>query len=118
MTSIISEMLMKVIQKKKMEHISLYYMGVNAGAFLGIMLCGYIGEKISWSWGFGLAGIFMFFGMLQFYFSQNIFGEIGLKPTAESKADQKQKIQIQETHSKIRIANYCDMCCFRIAVDY
>jgi hypothetical protein len=32
-------------------------MGVNAGAFLGIMLCGYIGEK-TWV---GLAGIFMFF---------------------------------------------------------
>lgn len=62
-------------------------MGVNAGAFLGIMLCGYIGEKISWSWGFGLAGIFMFFGMLQFYFTQNIFGNIGLKPTAASKQE-------------------------------
>jgi proton-dependent oligopeptide transporter, POT family len=55
-------------------------MGVNAGAFLGIMLCGYIGEKVSWSLGFGLAGIFMFFGMLQFYFTQNIFGQVGLSP--------------------------------------
>nr|HMQ45345.1 MFS transporter [Mariniflexile sp.] len=36
--------------------------------------------------GFGLAGIFMFFGMLQFWLSQNIFGDIGLKPTVESKA--------------------------------
>jgi POT family proton-dependent oligopeptide transporter len=47
---------MKVTQKRKME-LTHYIMGVNAGAFLGIMLCGYIGEKISWSWGFGLAGI-------------------------------------------------------------
>lgn len=73
--------------EKKDGAFSLYYMGVNAGAFLGIMLCGYIGEKISWSWGFGLAGIFMFFGMLQFYFTQNIFGEIGMKPTAASKQE-------------------------------
>ena len=57
-------------------------MGVNAGAFLGIMLCGYLGEKVSWSYGFGLAGIFMFFGMLQFWFAGPLFGDIGEKPLA------------------------------------
>jgi POT family proton-dependent oligopeptide transporter len=55
-------------------------MGINAGAFLGILLCGYIGEKVGWSYGFGLAGIFMFLGMMQFYFAQGIFGDIGMKP--------------------------------------
>ena len=59
---------------------TIFYMGINAGAFLGILLCGYLGEKVGWHWGFGLAGIFMFFGMLQFYFAQGIFGSIGLKP--------------------------------------
>jgi POT family proton-dependent oligopeptide transporter len=58
-------------------------MGVNAGAFLGILLCGYIGEKVGWSYGFGLAGIFMFLGMLQFSFAQKIFGNIGLSPKKE-----------------------------------
>jgi POT family proton-dependent oligopeptide transporter len=50
-------------------------MGLNAGDFLR-SLCGYIGEKISWSWEFGLAGIFMFFGMLQFYFTQDILEKL------------------------------------------
>ena len=59
---------------------TIFYMGINAGAFLGILLCGYLVEKVGWHWGFGLAGIFMFFGMLQFYFAQEIFGSIGLKP--------------------------------------
>ena len=59
---------------------TIFYMGINAGAFLGILLCGYIGEKIGWHFGFGLAGIFMLFGMLQFYFAQTIFGKIGLSP--------------------------------------
>ena len=59
---------------------TIFYMGINAGAFLGILLCGYLGETIGWHWGFGLAGIFMFFGMLQFWFAQGIFGNIGLKP--------------------------------------
>jgi POT family proton-dependent oligopeptide transporter len=46
-------------------------------------LCGYIGEKINWHYGFGLAGIFMLFGMLQFYFGQGIFGKMGDKITQE-----------------------------------
>ena len=81
MTSIVSHMYKDHPEKKDGAY-TIFYMGVNAGAFLGIMLCGYIGEKVSWSWGFGLAGIFMFFGMLQFYFTQKIFGDIGTKPTA------------------------------------
>lgn len=85
MTSIISEMYRDRPEKKDGAY-TIFYMGVNAGAFFGILLCGYLGEKVGWSWGFGLAGIFMFFGMLQFWLSQNIFGDIGLKPTAESKA--------------------------------
>ena len=55
-------------------------MGVNAGAFFGILLCGYLGEMVGWSWGFGLAGIFMLFGLLQFWKAQDIFGEVGKVP--------------------------------------
>ncbi|TCD01480.1 peptide MFS transporter [Pedobacter psychroterrae] len=82
MTSIVSH-IYKDHPEKKDGAYTIFYMGVNAGAFLGIMLCGYIGETVSWSWGFGLAGIFMFFGMLQFYFTQGIFGDVGRKPTKE-----------------------------------
>ncbi len=68
---------------KKDAGYTIFYMGINAGAFLGSLLCGYLGEKIGWHYGFGLAGVFMFFGMLQFYFGQKIFGTIGDKPTKE-----------------------------------
>ena len=85
MTSIISEMYKDRPEKKDGAY-TLFYMGVNAGAFFGILLCGYLGEKVGWTYGFSLAGIFMFFGMLQFWLSQNIFGDIGLKPNKESKA--------------------------------
>src|SRR5690606_2725575 len=79
MTSIISEMYKEKPEKKDGAY-TIFYMGVNAGAFLGILLCGYLGEKIGWSWGFGVAGIFMLFGLLQFWFAQGIFGGIALKP--------------------------------------
>lgn len=79
MTSIISHMYAERPNKKDGAY-TIFYMGVNAGAFLGILLCGYLGEQVGWSIGFGLAGIFMLFGMLQFWMSQGIFGDIGLKP--------------------------------------
>jgi POT family proton-dependent oligopeptide transporter len=88
MTSIISEMYADRPEKKDGAY-TIFYMGVNAGAFFGILLCGYLGEKVGWSWGFGLAGIFMFLGTLQFWLSQNIFGNIGLKPTKEAKRIEK-----------------------------
>lgn len=75
-TSIISEMYAGKEDKKDGAY-TIFYMGVNAGAFLGILLCGYLGEKIGWSWGFGVAGIFMLFGLLQFWLIQGIFGDIG-----------------------------------------
>ena len=71
-------------EKKKDAAYTIFYMGINAGAFLGILLCGYIGEKVGWNYGFGLAGIFMFLGMMQFGLAQKIFGTIGLSPKKEA----------------------------------
>lgn len=79
MTSILSE-IYKDHPEKKDGAYTIFYMGVNSGSFFGILLCGYLGEQVGWSLGFGLAGIFMFFGLVQFWLSQNIFGNIGLKP--------------------------------------
>ncbi|WP_431472680.1 peptide MFS transporter [Nonlabens sp. SCSIO 43208] len=84
MTSIISKMYEGHDEKKDGAY-NIFYMGVNAGAFLGIMLCGWLGENVGWSYGFGLAGIFMLLGMIQFYFAQPLFGNIGEKPKNEKK---------------------------------
>lgn len=79
-TSIISEMY-KGKESKKDGAYTIFYMGVNAGAFFGMMLCGYLAENYGWSWGFGLAGVFMFLGMLQFLLAGKLFGSVGAKPT-------------------------------------
>ena len=79
MTSIISEMY-KDLPEKKDGAYTIFYMGVNAGAFFGMMLCGYLAEKIGWSWGFGLAGIFMLLGSFQFWLAKPLFGTIGDVP--------------------------------------
>jgi len=82
---------------KKDAGYTIFYMGINAGAFLGSLLCGYLGEKIGWHYGFGLAGIFMFFGMLQFYFGQKIFGVIGNDPNKVDENATKEVVEEEET---------------------
>ena len=84
-TSIISEMYEGKSDKKDGAY-TIFYMGVNAGAFFGMMLCGYLAEKIGWSWGFGLAGIFMLLGTLQFWLAKPLFGKIGGVPDKELEA--------------------------------
>lgn len=79
-TSMISTMY-KGKNEKKDGAYTIFYMGVNAGAFFGMMLCGYLGENFGWSWGFGLAGIFMMLGCLQFWLAKPIFGNIGAPPS-------------------------------------
>ena len=101
MTSILSHMYVKHPEKKDGAY-TLFYMGVNAGAFLGIMLCGYLGEKVGWSWGFGLAGVFMFLGMIQFHLSRNIFGQIGDQPAGgEASAADIAEITTEENGGKL-----------------
>ena len=80
MTSMISEMY-KGKESKKDGAYTIYYMGVNAGAFFGMMLCGYLAENIGWSYGFGLAGIFMLGGLVQFWLAKDLFGQIGERPS-------------------------------------
>jgi POT family proton-dependent oligopeptide transporter len=68
-SSIVGQLYPSISDKKDSAY-AIFYMGINSGAFLGILMCGYIGETIGWHWGFGLAGIFMFFGTLQFFFAK------------------------------------------------
>ena len=90
--------------KRKDGGYTIFYMGINAGAFLGILLCGYIGEKVGWHLGFGLAGIFMFFGMLQFWFAQKIFGDIGITPKKLAEAQPADKDpKLNQGFSKVEI---------------
>lgn len=83
MTSILSEMY-KAFPEKKDGAYTIFYMGVNAGAFFGMMLCGYLASNLGWHFGFGLAAIFMFLGTLQFWLAKPLFGTIGEVPKKEN----------------------------------
>lgn len=99
MVSIVSE-IYKEYPKKKDAAYTIFYMGVNSGSFFGMLLCGYLAEKIGWSWGFGLAGIFMFLGTLQFAFATPLFGKIGKRPKKEALPAEKTDISAQNDQEK------------------
>ena len=61
---------------------TIFYMGINMGAFLGPLICGYLGEEVNWNAGFGAAGVGMLFGVFQYRFSANRLGEAGLHSSA------------------------------------
>jgi POT family proton-dependent oligopeptide transporter len=61
---------------------SIYYMGINLGALLSPLACGYVGERIGWRLGFGLAGLGMLVGLIQYSFGGKYLGSAGLHPAA------------------------------------
>jgi POT family proton-dependent oligopeptide transporter len=65
---------------RKDSGFSLFYTGINIGAALGGLLCGYVGQKINWHYGFGLAGLLMILGLMVFYFGQKMLQDKGLPP--------------------------------------
>ncbi|MES2703555.1 MAG: peptide MFS transporter [Bacteroidota bacterium] len=57
--------------KRKDAAYTIFYMGINAGAFLAPLVCGYLGEKVDFKWGFLAAGIGMLVSMVIFYFTKD-----------------------------------------------
>ncbi len=64
---------------------SIYYMGINIGAILGPFVCGTLGERVNWHWGFSAAGFGMLFGIIQYKLGDKHFGELGKLETGESR---------------------------------
>jgi proton-dependent oligopeptide transporter, POT family len=61
---------------------SIFYMGINIGAFFGQLVTGFLGEKVGWHFGFGAAGVGMFLGLIWFVTrSRKTLGDIGMHPS-------------------------------------
>ena len=56
---------------------SVFYMGINLGAFFGPLITGFLGEGYHWHWGFGAAGVGMVLGLIQYRLGQPHLGDIG-----------------------------------------
>ncbi len=58
---------------------SVFYSGINVGALVGPLVCGFLGEKINWHLGFGAAGVGMILGLVQYKLGGKYLGDAGLR---------------------------------------
>jgi POT family proton-dependent oligopeptide transporter len=62
---------------------TIFYMGINLGAFFSPIVCGYLGEKVGWHVGFSAAAVGMLLGLGVFVAWQKLLGDVGLPPKRE-----------------------------------
>jgi len=60
---------------------SIFYMGINLGAFIAPLVTSYLGQRIDWHLGFTVAGIGMVLGLVQYVMGSKYLGDAGLRPS-------------------------------------
>ncbi len=73
---------------------SIYYMGINLGAFLAPLVCGYLGQQVSWELGFGAAALGMIAALIQYAIGIRGLGPIGAKPENPLTGDERRRCGI------------------------
>ena len=96
---------------------TIFYMGINIGAFTATLLCGYLGEEIGWAWGFGAAGIGMLVGLIIFLWGQKYLEGLA-EPPSEKYKEKKEPLKYESSnhnpdfftlsHGQIKIPNNQD----------
>lgn len=81
--------------ERRVGGFTIFYMGINLGAFISPLIIGSIGEKINWHYGFAIAGIGMLIGLtMQIVYGKLYLGDLGLDPIA--KVTKKKKVMTDE----------------------
>ena len=74
---------------------TIFYMGINLGAFLAAFVCGTLGEKVGWHWGFGAAAVGMLAGLaLYTSLRARLLGDIGAPPPGRQERGQDRSLTV------------------------
>ena len=88
----------------------IFYMGINLGAFLAPLFCGWVGETYNWHYGFGLAAVGMLIGQITYFFGQKYLvgvGELKKHSTKEKKELQQKKLTpIEKDRVKVLLISF------------
>ena len=71
---------------RKDSAFTIFYMGINLGAFLAPLVCGYLAVQFGWAYGFGAAGIGMILGTVWFAVQGRLLGNVGFAPNRDIKS--------------------------------
>jgi proton-dependent oligopeptide transporter, POT family len=72
---------------------SIFYMGINLGAFIAPLVCGYLGQNVSWHLGFAAAGVGMTIGVIQYVLGGKNLGTAGLYPAPAESPEAASRLQ-------------------------
>ncbi len=75
-SSLVGE-LYEVGDRRRDSGFTIFYMGINLGAFAATFVCGWLGENYGWGYGFGAAGIGMVLGLFTFILGRRYYQGIG-----------------------------------------
>lgn len=72
-STMVGQLYPETANAKKDSAYTIFYMGINAGAFVAPLICGYLGENVDYKWGFFAAGVGMLISLVVFYFTKDKF---------------------------------------------
>ncbi len=78
---------------------SMFYMGINVGAFISPLVCGWLGQKINWHIGFAAAGVGMVFGLIQYVAGRKYLKPASLAPTPQTVAVLESEREVAGPHA-------------------
>jgi proton-dependent oligopeptide transporter, POT family len=68
--------------KRRDSGFSIFYMGINLGAFVSPLICGWVAQKYGWRWGFATSAVGMVAGLIQYMWGGKYLGSTGLQPSS------------------------------------
>ncbi|HVJ00489.1 MAG TPA: peptide MFS transporter [Sphingomonas sp.] len=86
---------------RRADAFQIYYIGINAGVIIAPLVCGTLGEKVGWHWGFGAAGVGMLIGLTIYLAGRKYLPSGAVTPKAERAVAPKPKLSPREVKAII-----------------
>jgi len=94
----------------------IFYVGINVGALLAPLICGTLGEKVGWGYGFGAAGIGMLLGLVIYTFAQKYLAPDNVMKKAAASAANEVAATVEPFNKDEwgRIIGLCTLCLLNV----
>ncbi len=77
---------------------SIFYMGINTGAFISPIVCGWLGQKVNWHFGFAAAGVGLVFGLVQYVAGRKYLVPVSIEATPQTAAVVETEREMAQPH--------------------
>lgn len=86
---------------------TIFYMGINLGAMFSPLVCGTLGEKVGWHWGFGAAGVGMLLGLLIYWLGSDLVPKTTSQSAMAASSEESRKLTSKEWKAVMALGFLC-----------